>query len=110
MRILVIGGTGFIGQHVVAKLAARGDSVFVPTRRLRHARELMVHPTVTIVPGDVHDESVLTEMTQGMDAVINLVGVLHSAPGQPYGPAFDAAHVQLPARLRARAWPTMSSD
>lgn len=99
MRILVVGGTGFIGQHVVAKLAARGDSVFVPTRRLRHARELMVHPTVTIVPGDVHDESVLTEMTQGMDAVINLVGVLHSAPGQPYGPAFDAAHVQLPRKI-----------
>ena len=35
MRILVIGGTGFIGQHVVAKLAARNDAVFVPTRRLR---------------------------------------------------------------------------
>lgn len=102
MRILVIGGTGFIGQHVVAKLAARGDSVFVPTRRLRHARELMVHPTVTIVPGDVHDESVLGSLIQGMDAVINLVGVLHSPSGQPYGPAFEAAHVKLPAAI-ARA-------
>jgi NADH dehydrogenase len=102
MRILVVGGTGFIGQHVVAKLAARGDTVFVPTRRLRHARELMVHPTVTILPGDVHDPSVLEPMVKGMDAVINLVGVLHSAPGQPYGPAFDAAHVQLPTQI-ARA-------
>jgi len=102
MRILVVGGTGFIGQHVVAKLAARGDTVFVPTRRLRHARELMVHPTVTIVPGDLHDESVVSSLVKGMDAVINLVGVLHSPSGQPYGPAFDAAHVQLPARI-ARA-------
>ena len=102
MRILVIGGTGFIGQHVVAKLAARNDSVVVPTRRLSHARELMVHPTVTIVPGDVHDETVLSSLVQGVDAVINLVGVLHSAPGQPYGPAFDAAHVKLPAAI-ARA-------
>lgn len=102
MRILVIGGTGFIGQHVVAKLAARGDAVFVPTRRLRHARDLMVHPTVTIVPGDVHDESVLNSLVQGMDAVINLVGVLHSPSGQPYGPAFESAHVKLPAMI-ARA-------
>lgn len=105
MRILVIGGTGFIGQHVVAKLAARNDAVFVPTRRLRHARELMVHPTVTILPGDVHQDSVLDSLVQGMDAVINLVGVLHSPPGRPYGPAFDAAHVQLPAKI-ARACAT----
>lgn len=83
MRILVIGGTGFIGQHVVAKLAARGDTVFVPTRRLRHARDLMVHPTVTIVPGDVHDASVINSLVQGMDAVINLVGVLHSPSASP---------------------------
>lgn len=105
MRILVIGGTGFIGQHVVAKLAARGDKVFVPTRRLRHARDLMVHPTVTIMPGDVHDESVLDSLVQGMDAVINLVGVLHSPSGHPYGPAFEAAHVKLPAAI-ARACAT----
>lgn len=102
MRILVIGGTGFIGQHVVAKLAGRGDTIFVPTRRLRHARDLMVHPTVTILPGDVNDESVINSLVQGMDAVINLVGVLHSPPGQPYGPAFEAAHVKLPASI-ARA-------
>jgi uncharacterized protein YbjT (DUF2867 family) len=102
MRILVVGGTGFIGKHVVAKLAARGDAVFVPTRRLRHARELRIHPTVTIMPGDVHDPKVIDSLVQGMDAVINLVGVLHSSSGQPYGPAFDAAHVQLPASI-ARA-------
>jgi len=102
MRVLVIGGTGFIGQHVVAKLAARGDQVVVPTRRLAHARELMVHPTVTIVPGDVHDDAVLDRLVQGVDAVINLVGVLHSPSGEPYGSAFDAAHVKLPASV-ARA-------
>jgi uncharacterized protein YbjT (DUF2867 family) len=105
MRILVIGGSGFIGQHLVAKLAARGESVYVPTRRLPHARELMVHPTVTILPADVHDESALDGLVQGMDVVINLVGVLHSArakQGQAYGAAFEAAHVQLPASL-ARA-------
>jgi NADH dehydrogenase len=105
MRILVVGGTGFIGQHVVAKLATQGESVFVPTRRLAHARELMVHPTVTIVPADVHDQAVVDGLVQGMDVVINLVGVLHSPrakSGQAYGQAFARAHVELPASL-ARA-------
>lgn len=99
MRILVVGGTGFIGQHVVGKLAARGESIFVPTRRLPHARELLVFPTVTVLPCDLSDEQTVDALVQGMDAVINLVGVLHSPSGQPYGPAFDAAHVQLPTRL-----------
>ena len=105
MRILVVGGSGFIGQHVVAKLAARGESVFVPTRRLPHARELMVHPTVTILPADVQDEQTIDTLVQGKDVVINLVGVLHSPrakAGQAYGEAFAAAHVELPQRL-ARA-------
>ena len=104
MRILVIGGSGFIGQHLVAKLAARGEAIYVPTRRLPHARELMVHPTVTILPADIHDDAALDGLVQGMDVVINLVGVLHSPrakePDQ-WGSAFDAAHVQLPARVAA---------
>jgi len=105
MRVLVIGGTGFIGQQLVGRLVAQGDSVFVPTRRLPSARELLVYPTVTVLPGDVYDEAVLDGLMNGMDAVINLVGVLHgSAPkaGQPYGPEFERAHVELP-RLIAKA-------
>ena len=105
MRVLVIGGTGFIGQQVVGRLVAQGDSVFVPTRRLPSARELLVYPTVTVLPGDVYDPNVLDGLMNGMDAVINLVGVLHgSAPkaGQPYGPEFERAHVELP-KLVAQA-------
>ena len=105
MRVLVIGGTGFIGQQLVGRLVAQGDSVFVPTRRLPSARELLVYPTVTVLPGDVYDEALLDGLMNGMDAVINLVGVLHgSAPkaGQPYGPEFERAHVELP-RLIAKA-------
>jgi uncharacterized protein YbjT (DUF2867 family) len=102
MRILVVGGSGFIGQHVVGKLASRGYSIFVPTRRLPHARELLVYPTVTVLATDLSDDTVLRKLVQGMDVVINLVGILYSPPGDPYGPAFDAVHVQLPARL-ARA-------
>ncbi len=99
MRVLVIGGTGFVGRCVVSRLVAAGHAVHVPTRRLAHARELQVHPTVTILQADVHDISVLNGLVAGCDAVINLVGILHSRTGQPYGADFDRAHVQLPRQI-----------
>jgi len=99
MRVLVIGGTGFVGRCVVSRLVAAGHTVHVPTRRLVHARELQVHPTVTVLPGDVHDEVVLNGLVAGCDVVINLVGILHSRTGQPYGADFERAHVQLPRQI-----------
>ncbi len=101
MRILVIGGTGFLGRCVVGRLVAAGHEVHVPTRRLANARELQVHPTVTVMQADVHNDVALQSLVSECDAVINLVGILHSRPGQPFGPDFDRAHVQLPKRIAA---------
>jgi len=99
--ILVIGGSGFIGSHIVAQLAATGRRVIVPTRRPHRARHLTVLPTVQLVKADVFDPLALDRMMQRADAVINLVGVLHSSGGTPWGPAFERAHVELPRRLLA---------
>jgi len=97
--VLVIGGSGFIGSHIVARLAASGRHVIVPTRRLQRARHLFVLPTVQIVEADVFDEAALDRLIAQADAVINLVGVLHSKPGNPWGPQFERAHVELPRRI-----------
>ncbi len=101
--ILVIGGSGFIGHHVVERLAADGRQVLVPARRRERARHLLPLPTVEVVEADIHDEATLGRLVAGRDAVINLVGVLHGrgAAGAPWGPDFGAAHVELPARLAA---------
>jgi len=99
--ILVIGGSGFIGSHIVAQLAATGRRVIVPTRRHHRARHLTVLPTVQLVEADVYDPLVLDRLMQHADTVINLVGVLHSSGGTPWGPAFERAHVELPRRLVA---------
>lgn len=99
MRILVIGGTGFVGQAVIGRLVAAGHEVYLPTRQPARARELLVLPTVTVIQADIHDDAILQSLIKDCDAVINLPGILHSRPGQPYGPDFDLVHVQLPRRV-----------
>jgi uncharacterized protein YbjT (DUF2867 family) len=103
-NILVIGGSGFIGRHIVARLAARGLRVTVPTRRRARSRHLILLPTVDVVECDVHDDATLDNLVLDKDAVINLVGILHGSRGphgSRYGPAFAQAHVELPRRIVA---------
>jgi len=102
--LLVIGGSGFIGSHLVAQLSARDYRVLVPTRHEDAARHLLVLPNVDIVEADVHDEAQLRKLMDGVDAVINLVGILHGKPapsGTPYGADFARAHVELPQKIVA---------
>ena len=87
-NILVVGGSGFVGRHLVAALAARGAKVTVPTRRRDRAKHLILLPTVDVVEADVRDQKVLKRLAEGRDAVINLAGILH-------GPGFMATHVEL---------------
>lgn len=98
-RILVLGGSGFIGSHVVARLAAEGRDVCVPSRRRERAKHLILLPTVDVVQADVHDDAALDGLMSGCDAVINLVGTLHGGQGKPYGPGFRRTHVDLPRRV-----------
>lgn len=92
-NVLVLGGSGFLGRHVVRQLAARGLAVRVPTRNRERAKELILLPTVDVVQADVHDEATLHRLVQSADAVINLVGILHGD--------FERVHVALPRRIAA---------
>ena len=99
--VLLVGGTGFIGSQIAGRLAAGNRRVLVPTRRYERARHLLPLPTVEVVEADVHDDGELRRLTASVDAVINLVGILHGRRGSPWGPEFDKAHVRLPARIAA---------
>jgi len=107
-NILVIGGSGFIGSHFVAALAARGARVTVPVRRRERAKHLITLPTVDVVSADVCDAQVLSRLLAGKDAVVNLVGILHGRHGRAdergpngYGPDFARLHVELPQAIVA---------
>jgi len=94
-KICVLGGSGFVGRHLVSKLCERGYEVRVPYRNINRAKHLAVLPTVTMVEADVHDPVVLKGLFQGMDAVINLVGILHEGKRG----AFQRTHVELPRKV-----------
>lgn len=98
-RILVLGGSGFVGRHLVRRLVDEGHFVVVPTRRRERAKHLILLPTVDVIQADVHDAETLVKLASGCDVVVNLVGILHGHRGDPYGPEFKRVHVELPQKI-----------
>src|SRR5258706_3869835 len=101
-NILVLGGSGFVGRHLVAALAARGTRVTVPSRRRENAKHLFLLPPVEVIEADIGAPGVLARLARGREALVNLVGILHGRRGLPnergpnnYGPDFARAHVEL---------------
>jgi len=106
--VLVVGGSGFLGRHLVAALAVRGIEVVVPTRRRERAKHLILLPTVDVVETDIFAAGVLEGLAARCDAVVNLIGILHGRRGRPdergpndYGPDFARVHVELPQAIVA---------
>lgn len=104
-RICILGGSGFVGSHLVSQLAARGLQVRVLSRRREAAKELILLPTVDVIEADVHDQQELIRHFRGMGAVINLVGILHEnkvgrvdLPGARRGD-FQKIHIELPRKV-----------
>ena len=100
--ILLIGGNGFVGRVIAAQLQLAGYSVLIPTGHLAAARELRLLPKVHVEEADVHEFDELQSLCERIEsngAVINLVGMLHDKPAQPYGKVFKAAHVDLPKNI-----------
>lgn len=93
-KIIVLGGTGFVGAHVCEKLVREGWQVTLPTRRWSNAMQVMHLPSLTVLELDVHNEAALARAVAGHDALVNLVAILHGDQA-----AFEHVHVALPKKI-----------
>lgn len=73
--ILVTGGNGFVGRHLVAALLARGDRVRVLALPGEDASGLEQRG-VAVCRGDVRDAGSLTDPARGADAVLHLAAMM----------------------------------
>lgn len=96
-QLVILGGTGFVGSHLVPRLAADGHRIVLLSRNREQHRELGVLPDVSVRSANVYDDDALRRHLVGADAVINLIGILNSH-GQH---TFQRAHVELTRRLIA---------
>lgn len=94
MNVLVTGGTGFVGQHVVSALLEAGHSVRC---LVRPSTAASLPASVDQIPGDVLKPDTLATAMTGIDAVIHLVGIIEEHPRK--GITFDALHRQATANV-----------
>jgi nucleoside-diphosphate-sugar epimerase len=81
VRILVTGGTGFVGSHLVEALLERGHEVLCLVRDEAKARGLFGARCPALVRGDLFDRAALRTACEGVEAVAHLAG-LTSARGR----------------------------
>ena len=96
-KVLIFGGTGFVGSQVCEKLNQLPCRVTVATRRSASAHHLQMLPLVDVAQVDLQDSAALAALVAGHDAVVNLIAILHGSEA-----AFQKVHVQWPLTL-ARA-------
>jgi NADH dehydrogenase len=95
--ICILGGSGFVGKYIAARLVASGKQVRILTRNRNNHRDLLVLPNLELIEADVFDTPTLETHIKGMDAVINLIGILNET--QHNGDGFRKVHVDLPKSI-----------
>ena len=96
--VTVFGGAGFLGRHVVRRLAKRGWRVIIATRRPANAMFLKPLGVVgQIVPMnvDIHDDGSVAAAVRTADHVINLVGILYETRRD----SFERVHGEAAGRI-----------
>jgi NADH dehydrogenase len=90
-KVVIVGGTGFVGRHLVCRLAGAGWHPVVVTRRRERGQPLLPLPTVDVVEADAGDVQALAGVAQGAAAIVNLAGIINESGGK----TFAHAHVEI---------------
>jgi NADH dehydrogenase len=91
MKILMTGGTGFVGSALALELKAMGHDVRLLVRRSSLDK---VDPAAgfDVMPGDVLDSHALLKAVDGVHTIVNLVGLLREIPAE--GKTYEALHTE----------------
>ncbi|MFK5894771.1 MAG: complex I NDUFA9 subunit family protein [Pseudomonadota bacterium] len=98
-KICIIGGTGFVGSALVNRLSKNKHQIKVFSRHPQRNRHLKLLPGVTISTIDYFAPKVLERHFDGIDVVINLVGILNPKNKD----TFNVVHVELSRRIAEAA-------
>lgn len=101
MNVLVTGGAGFLGRHVVQAIAARGHSVRVLARRSVDAAAMgWSRLDVQVVQGDMLQGD-LREAVAGVDVVVHLAAVMRGSADEQIRTAVEGTQRLADAMLAA---------
>ena len=108
MTTLVLGGAGFLGRHIAAVLAARGDAVVIGSRRPRRAARRLPSALHRCERREIHLERLTGPeawgpLLVGIDTVVNAVGILRERGGETYERVHHLAPGALAAACARRA-------
>ena len=93
MHVVILGGSGFVGRHLVPRLLSGGARVTVLTRRLDARVRAAVSRDASLREGAVHDPAFLRGCFEDAHAVVNLVGILNESGDR--GDGFERVFVGL---------------
>jgi uncharacterized protein YbjT (DUF2867 family) len=96
LTICILGGTGFVGTRLAARLSRDRIRVTVLARDRERHKALRVLPSVEVLNCNVYDAAELSERFRGQSVVINLIGILNE--GGFGGGGFRRTHTELTRR------------
>jgi len=93
MRIVLVGGSGFLGQYLVRELGGRGHQCTVLSRNPARCRGFSLLENARLEQADVYDADALAGVFKNCDAVISMAGILNETGFS--GKGFERVHVEL---------------
>ncbi len=95
-KIVILGGSGFIGAQLATKLSSSSEKIIIPTRNIESNPGLKMIPNLDITQSDVTDDRTLNFLLKDTDLVINTIGILNEFDEDN---SFDKIHYQLTKKI-----------
>jgi uncharacterized protein YbjT (DUF2867 family) len=92
-HVLILGGTGFVGRHLVEQLLREQYRITVLSRGVDPAKKKRLSRDASIIEGDIGNPDFLRAVLDDVDAVVNLVGILNERGDS--GAGFEHVYVEL---------------